>query len=98
MLEMRKKCYEYSFESFLGFPGSFWGFHMELGGARKNRKKSLFSPMGFFGNFSRSRGSQRGNYSEEMEKYFSGAKYVECRLRNTGPTLANYAAHALTLS
>ena len=43
---------------------------MELGGARKNRKKSLFSPMGFFGNFSRSRGSQRGNYSEELKNIF----------------------------
>ena len=54
---------------------------MELGGARKNRKKSLFSPMDFFGNLSRSRRSQRGNYSEELKNNFlvqnreiSGAK------------------------
>jgi len=46
---------------------------MELSGARENRKKSLFSPMGFFGNFPRSRGSQKGNYSEEIKKY-PGAK------------------------
>ena len=43
---------------------------MELGGARGNRKKSLFSPMDFSGNFSRSRGSQRGNYSDEIKKIF----------------------------
>ena len=30
--------------------------------------------MDFFGNLSRSRRSQRGNYSEELKKYFSGAK------------------------
>ena len=46
---------------------------MELGGARKNRKNTFFT-YGFFGNFSRSRGSQRGNYSEEMKNYFPGAK------------------------
>ena len=71
---------------------------MELGGARKNRKKSLFSPMEFFGIFSRSRGSQRGNYSEEIKKYFSGAKNEKYLGRRWGPTLVNYAAHAPTLS
>ena len=92
-----KKCYEYSFESFLSFSGSFWGFHMELGGARENRKITFFT-YGIFREFlaiSRQPERQlfRGN-----KKYFSGAKYVEYRLRNTGPTLANYAAHAPTLS
>ena len=70
---------------------------MELGGARENRKITFFT-YGIFREFlaiSRQPERQlfRGN-----KKYFSGAKYVEYRLRNTGPTLANYAAHAPTLS
>ena len=70
---------------------------MELGGAQKNQK-SLFPPMDFFGNFSRSRGSQRGNYPEEIKKYCSGAKNENYRGRRRDPTLAKNAAHASTLS
>ena len=70
---------------------------MELGGARKIEKTTFFT-YGIFGNFSRTRGSQRGNYSEEIKKYFPGAKNENYRGRRRDPTLAKNAAHASTLS
>ena len=59
----------------------FWVFRSLFGGSIWNlvvlgkiEKKSLFSHMDFFGDFSRSRGSQRGNYSEEIKKIFFWCK------------------------
>ena len=69
---------------------------MVFGGGRENRK-SLFFTYGFLEFLAISRRPEM-QLIPGKENDFSGAKNEKNRRRKWGPTLANYAAHAPTLS
>ena len=71
---------------------------MELGGARKNRKKYFSHLWGFSGIARDLAEAREAIIPRKWKKYFPGAKNEKYLGRRWGPTLGNYAAHAPTLS